>query len=78
MDDTYNANPDSVRAAIDGLSRMGVPGLSCSEIWVKLAIRGRTFIEKCLTMQPSVSLMPSGFMAKPWQQPPSDRDRPIF
>jgi UDP-N-acetylmuramoyl-tripeptide--D-alanyl-D-alanine ligase len=25
VDDTYNANPDSVRAAIDGLSRMGVP-----------------------------------------------------
>jgi UDP-N-acetylmuramyl pentapeptide synthase len=25
VDDTYNANPDSVRAAIDALARMGVP-----------------------------------------------------
>ena len=44
VDDSYNANPDSVRAAIDLLATLPAPQLAaCSATWARSATQGPAF-----------------------------------
>jgi UDP-N-acetylmuramoyl-tripeptide--D-alanyl-D-alanine ligase len=55
VDDTYNANPDSVRAAIDVLAELPARACWCWATWARWATRGRQFHAEVATTRASAA-----------------------
>lgn len=64
IDDTYNSNPDSMRAAIDVLAAQAAPRVLVMGDMGKSVKKGRRFIAKSARMRPSAASMRCSHSAK--------------